>query len=145
MTEYKSIVGTKIKNYTTNPDNADSGEVWYNETDNVLKFEFTNVSTTGSWSSGGNINTGRVNAGAAGVQTSGLIYGGKTPPSTAVTESYNGTSWTEVNDLNTAREAMGSSGISNTSALAFGGVTYPGATNQALTEKLEWIKLDRSK
>jgi hypothetical protein len=60
MAEYKEIVGTKIKNYTTNPDNADSGEVWYNETDNVLKFQFTNVSSAGSWSSGGNINTGRV-------------------------------------------------------------------------------------
>jgi len=134
MAEYKEIHGTKIRNYTTNPDNPITGEVWYNETDNVLKFQYGAVSTTGSWSSGGNINTGRVNAGAAGVQTSGLIYGGKTPPSTAVTESYNGTSWTEVNDLSTAREAMGSSGISNTSALAFGGVTYPGATNQALTE-----------
>ena len=49
MTEYKSIVGTKIKNYTTNPDNTVQGQVWYNETDNVLKFEFTNV--TEEWNS----------------------------------------------------------------------------------------------
>ena len=30
---------------------------------------------------------------------------------TGATEQWNGTSWTEVNDLNTAREQMGSGGI----------------------------------
>jgi hypothetical protein len=39
---------------------------------------------------------------------------------TIVTESYNGTSWTEVNDLNTARYDLAGAGI-QTSALAFGG------------------------
>jgi hypothetical protein len=134
MATYLGTHGSKIQNYTTDPDNPNTGEVWYNDTANTLKFQYPNTTTAGSWSAGGNINTGRVNAGAAGVQTSGLIYGGKTPPSTAVTESYNGTSWTEVNDLNQAREGLAGSGISNTSALAFGGVTYPGATFRTLTE-----------
>jgi hypothetical protein len=40
----------------------------------------------------------------------------------SATESWNGTSWTEVNDLNTARELAGGSGTDNTSALAFGGM-----------------------
>jgi hypothetical protein len=39
----------------------------------------------------------------------------------ANTESWNGTSWTEVNDLNTARRALAGSKDSSTSALAFGG------------------------
>jgi hypothetical protein len=42
-------------------------------------------------------------------------------PVLANTESWNGTSWTEVNDLNTAREQAGGAGTDNTSALAFGG------------------------
>ena len=44
----------------------------------------------------------------AGVQTAALFAGGYIPGSatyyrTTETESWNGTSWTEVNDLNTAR------------------------------------------
>ena len=101
MTEYKSIVGTKIKNYTTNPDNADTGQVWYNETDNVLKFQFANVSSAGSWATGGNLNTARSRGAGAGTKAGGLLFGGDGPSRHAETESYNGTSWTEVNDLNT--------------------------------------------
>ena len=57
MAEYKEIHGTKIRNYTTNPDNPITGEVWYNETDKVLKFEFPAVTTSGSWRTGGTMNT----------------------------------------------------------------------------------------
>ena len=46
MAEYKEIHGTKIRNYTTNPDNPIVGEVWYNDTDNVLKFQYPAVTTT---------------------------------------------------------------------------------------------------
>ena len=49
MAEYKEIHGTKIRNYTTNPDNPITGEVWYNDTDNVLKFQYANVTSAGSW------------------------------------------------------------------------------------------------
>ncbi len=43
-----------------------------------------------------------------------------------MTEEWNGTNWTEVNDLNTARVGAGGAGVSNTSAIAFGGsVPYP--------------------
>ena len=133
MAEYKEIHGTKIRNYTTNPDNPIVGEVWYNDTDKVLKFQYNATNAAGSWSSGGNVNTARVNAGAAGTKSAALLFGGNTPPSTAKTESYDGTSWTEVNDLNTPRHALGGSGL-QTAALGFGGVTYPGATTQDLTE-----------
>jgi hypothetical protein len=40
----------------------------------------------------------------------------------AATESYNGTSWTSVNSLNTARECLAGAGT-QTAALAFGGST----------------------
>ena len=120
MTEYKSIVGTKIKNYTTNPDNPDSGQVWYNETDNVLKFQYANVTTSGSWSTGSNMNTAREQLCSNGVQTNALAIGGYVTTYQAVTESYDGASWTEVNDLSTARGTLASAGT-YTSALAFGG------------------------
>jgi hypothetical protein len=51
-----------------------------------------------------------------------LAFGGANPAVSATTESWNGTTWTEVNDLNSARRYMGSAGV-QTSALAFGGFT----------------------
>ena len=72
-----------------------------------------------------------------GTQTSALYFGG-TPNSPAVkteTESWNGTSWSEVADLNTGRSILGGAGADNTSALAFSGLgTPPGATTYDLTE-----------
>ena len=51
------------------------------------------------------------------------------PAATAVTESWNGTSWTEVNDLSTARRDSSGSGTS-TAGLAFGGSQDPGAATE---------------
>ena len=132
MSEYKDIIGTKIKNYTTNPDNADSGEVWYNETDNVLKFQFTNVTTSGSWASGSNMNQSREQLAGNGTQTAALAIGGMTSTELNNVESYNGASWTAVNNLNTARRVLASGGTT-TSALAFGGNSTTAVV--AITEK----------
>ena len=30
MADYKEVKGTKIRDYTTNPDNPIEGQVWYN-------------------------------------------------------------------------------------------------------------------
>ena len=50
-----------------------------------------------------------------------MYFGGQTPPGvTAVNESWNGSSWTEIVDLSIARAGAGGSGI-QASALAFGG------------------------
>jgi hypothetical protein len=58
--------------------------------------------------------------------------GGYTPPTVqALTEQYDGTSWTEVSDLNTARYDLSGSG-SSTDALAYAGNSDP--PRQALTE-----------
>jgi len=63
------------------------------------------------------------------LQTAAIAFGGR-DPALAQTEIYNGTSWTEVADLNTARTNLGGAGTT-TSALAFGGFT-PGSL--AVTE-----------
>ena len=55
-----------------------------------------------------------------GTYTAALAFGGTTGDLTAVTETWNGTNWTEVADLNTARRYLGGVGT-NTAALAFGG------------------------
>ncbi len=58
------------------------------------------------------------------------------------TETYNGTNWTEVNNLNTARSAMGGNGIV-TAAICAGGEN-PGGNN-TVTEIWTDHLLDRSK
>jgi hypothetical protein len=58
---------------------------------------------------------------ASGDQTAALAYGGYTTTAVGNTESWNGTSWTEVNDLNQVRNSLAGAGTSNTLALAFGG------------------------
>jgi len=117
MAEYKGIKGNKIQNYTTDPDNPLTGQVWYNETDQVLKTFYVDP---GSWSTGGDMNTSKQEFAGAGIQTSALSIGAESSPRT-ITESYNGSTWTEVNDLNTGRQELAAAGADNTSALAFGG------------------------
>ena len=64
-----------------------------------------------------------------GTQTVGLMAGGFVPPGetgTAVVEQYNGSAWTEVADLNTARGYAGGSNQSPyTDGVIFGGGTSP--------------------
>ena len=137
MAEYKGIVGTKIRNYTTNPDNPITGEVWYNETDQVLKFQYPNTTTSGSWRTSGSLNTGKDQTSGAGVTTSALNFSGG-PPVQAITELWNGSSWTEVNDLNTARRAGAGAGASGTAALAFGGNLSAPSPNAATEITETW-------
>ena len=70
--------------------------------------------------------------GGAGSSTDGLAFGGSTGSLQATTEAWNGTSWTEVGDLATARQGLGGLGT-GTLALAFAG-NVP--ANTAVTE--EW-------
>ncbi len=62
-----------------------------------------------TWASGGNLNNARKALVGAGTQTTALVFGGvlNPPGSYAYTEQYNGSSWTEKNDLNTARSYLG--------------------------------------
>jgi hypothetical protein len=71
-----------------------------------------NVITPAAWASGDNLNTARNVIAGAGTQTSALMIGGNNPGTTqkGETEQYDGTSWTEKSDLNTARSQGGSGG-----------------------------------
>jgi hypothetical protein len=81
------------------------------------------VAVGAAWASGGNLNGGRAGIAGAGIQTANVGFGGITsnPPAagTANTESYNGTSWTEVNNLNNDREITNGVGL-YTAALCMG-------------------------
>ena len=67
--------------------------------------------------------------------TSALCYGGERPAySDGKNESWNGSSWTEVADLNTGRALFSGSGANNTVQIAAGGYSTPPATYHNKTE-----------
>ena len=120
MTTYKGIKGLSIQTIAGDPGTIVDGLIWY---DSIARKVQGSKTGAGTWASGGNLNTAKGSTGAAtdGANTTGLVFGGLSATATlAETESYNGSSWTEVGDLNTGRSNPRGGGIS-TSALAAGG------------------------
>ena len=99
MADYKGIKGFKVQSLASDP-SLPIGQVWYNTAGNVLKYQALG---DGTWASGGAIGTRRYAAMGSGISTAGLVFGGCPNPGVAITESYNGTAWSEVADLNQAR------------------------------------------
>ena len=135
MANYRDIHGFQIEIRSDNPSNPIDGQVWYNTTDSKLRGAA--VTSVGGWATAATMNRGKyAGAGAGASNTSALFFGGNYPPGdnlTAETEQYDGTSWTEVGDLNTARQNLSGNGVA-TSALAYGGFIPPGNTVTDITE-----------
>ena len=113
------------------------GDMYYNSTSGQFKAIKDGGAPIGTWASGGSLNTARFGLGGAGIQTAALAFAGGLPsPYTAKTESYNGSSWTEVNDLNTPRylSAKQSAGTVNTAALCISGYANPPGANTPVVE-----------
>ena len=124
MSTYEEIKGIKVREYTTNPDDPLEGQLWYNETDSVAKYKA--LVTTAAFSTGTAYNSARASGASSGTRTSALISGGAPGAGgggnhTAATESWNGSSWTEVADLNQRRNSIKGVGPNNTAALSWGG------------------------
>jgi len=64
-----------------------------------------------------------------GVSTSAISVGGQPGPGSPgfnnTVETWDGTSWTEVSEINTARTGLGGSGSNSEGGLVFGGATPP--------------------
>jgi hypothetical protein len=138
MTVYKNIKGDLIETVATDPSNPIEGDIWYNTTTGTLKGLGFRAA---AWASGGNLNTGRTGLGGAGSQTAALAFGGTvatpaTPgnPFKNESEEYNGSSWTEGNNLNQARSGI-SGGGTQTAAIGAGGLPGSGASNTANSEE----------
>ena len=78
------------------------GQLYFNSTTNTFK-ETVKDPTAGTWASSGGLNENRALSGGSGVQTAAIYFGGPEPSYGGKTETYNGSSFTEVADLNTGR------------------------------------------
>ena len=97
--------------------------------------EFAANAPVGAWATGGSLNQSRYGMMASGTVTASIAFGGRiSPPNaySALNEQYDGTSWTEVADLNTARAFAGSTTGPYTAVLGFGGNS---GSNQSINEQ----------
>jgi hypothetical protein len=123
MADYKGIKGFKVTSIAGDPTNKVVGDVYYDTTANALKFV---GAAAGVWASGTAMSTSRKNSGGSGTKTATLIWGTDGPaPVIAAnakkTELWNGTAWTEMNDLNNARYGLGSAGQVQSASFSAGG------------------------
>ena len=129
MATYKGIKGYNIPSVASDPSPLQTGQVWYNTTSATMKAYGASVSA-GAWAAGATMNQIRYNSMAAGATSAtALSFGGKYPsspvgPTLDITESYNGSAWTELADLNTKKEDGYGFG-SQTAAICASG--YPGS------------------
>ena len=83
--------------------------------------------------------TGRFYVSGSGTQTAALAVAGRTGPGTnfakTVVEEYDGSSWSEQNDIPTAANGMMGAGT-QTAAVHFGGIASPGGSS--LTASYEY-------
>ena len=86
---------------------AQEGQVWYNSTSNVLKS--FGQQGTGVWASAPSLNTSRSAGGSAGDSVSAALYNGGDPTPGVITETYDGSAWTEVGNSSNTRSEYGNS------------------------------------
>jgi hypothetical protein len=78
-----------------------------------------------------------------GTQTATLATGGSIPGTyLANTEIYNGSSWTEVNDLNTARNRGYGTGSSTAAFVGLGGAAPGYLTNTETWNGTSWTEVN---
>ena len=105
------------------------GQLYFNSTTNTFKETIFDVSA-GTWASGGALNNARYGGYAVGASNSdNLNFSGYTTTYVNYSESYNGTAWTEVNEVNTALYNPGGGGIVSTAVVKFGGNNGSGNNN----------------
>ena len=107
---------------------------------NTEEYNFSATVTTGAaFSSLPTLNTARWGLGGAGTKSAAIVFGGRNPPvgqDLALSEEYNGTSWSEGPDLNTATRVCGRGTGTSTAALKHGGHSGSPSTSNKTAE--EW-------
>ena len=104
MATYEEIYGKRVDVLSSDPTltSAYEGQVWYNSTTGTLK----SVVSFGAYSSGGNMNAGVSTMGGGGASSTQAISAKGNPASppndSNAAESYNGTGWASLPNVNTA-------------------------------------------
>ena len=140
MADLKTFSGFPVQNLSS--DSTSVGQIYYNTSSGSFKAVTTGV---GSWASGGTLNTTRQQSanGTTGIQTAAVATGGAASSTIyGQTEQYNGSAWSEVNDLNTARKGLASCATSNTALVVAGGNTPTVLANTESFNGSSWSEVN---
>ena len=144
LTTFPPSVDAGITQVAGNPPSPSDGDVWYNTSTFKLRVKGF-AASTGAWSTGGNLNSGRrgVGLGTLGTQTAALCVSGalNTPGNNvANVEAYDGSTWTEVNDVNTNVRYGAASGTQS-SAIKYTGQNDPQTVNVESWNGSSWTEV----
>jgi len=140
MSTYKGIRGLTIHTVDSDPSPLTTGDIWYSTA--FRKIRGAKVAA-GAWASGGDLNTARWVMASAGTQTAGLcISGAPAPPGDRIAnvESYDGSSWTEIADVNNHDGYLTGHG-SSTAAHKVGGFNAP-TTATEIWDNSSWTEVN---
>ena len=126
MATYKELHGEAVRDVSSDPTN--SGEIFYNSSTDT----FRSVVQSSAWVSASALSTSRRELNGAGTADSSLAMGGYTTTTLATTEEFNGSGWSNAEDMPAVKHAAASGGL-QTAAFIAGGYPDP-AGNTATYE-----------
>jgi len=89
-----------------------------------------------TWAAGGNLSQGGYGNATLGTQNAAMNFGGNYTGKKA--ETYNGTAWSTISDMNCCRRAAGGGAGTSNASIVFGGRCYTAPTTCHLTVSEEW-------
>ena len=107
------------------------GQLFFNSTANAFK-ETVQDFPGGTFASGGSLNTARRQQGTFGAHNDAIVAGTLTYG--ANVENYNGTTWTEINDVPAGASSSGGSGTTSSSGAVFMGYNTSTSVTNATYE-----------
>jgi len=127
-------ISNVVSTVAGDPPSPTLGDIWYNSSTNALKFQGFQAA---AFSSGGNLNTAQYDVSGTGVLTAQVQAGGYNGSTrTALTENYDGTTWTSSATKPTAVFAGGMAGT-QTAAWYASGNNAPGGGRTSSTEEYD--------
>ena len=129
MATYKGIKGVKVVTKATDPTASEAlATVWYNSTSpTALKYA---IQGTAAWASATSLPAATNNGAGFGIVTAAMSAGGYTPGgATNNCQTYNGTTWTEVNNMTRSPTEYSNRGAGTlTAGVTWGGTPVTGKT-----------------
>ena len=137
MATYKGIKGYNVQALGSDPPAvaANEGQVWFNTASQLMK-GVDNLGA-GTWSTGGVINVAGYGVASGGKTSAGIIVGGAPgAPRETDTETYDGTTWTEAN--NVPGEGVYGTGMGTQTAMLYGAFSPATAGPDFLWDGTSW-------
>ena len=118
MADYRAIKGLNIQTVAGDPSTIQIGDIWYNST--LGKIRGAKLAA-GAWATGGAVPVAMNSQAVGGTQTAAISASGTAPGGDTVNvQQYDGSTWTEIANVNTGRNGIRGAG-STTAFVAWGG------------------------